>query len=24
MNTVRGPTAYAVGYFLAPLRGSRH
>jgi len=22
MNVVRGPTAYAVGYFLAPLRGS--
>jgi len=22
MNAVRGPTAYAVGYFLAPLRGS--
>jgi hypothetical protein len=23
MNAVRGPTAYAVGYFLAPLCGSR-
>jgi hypothetical protein len=22
MNAVRGPTAYAVGYLLAPLRGS--
>jgi hypothetical protein len=21
MNAARGPTAYAVGYFLAPLRG---
>jgi hypothetical protein len=23
MNAARRPTAYAVGYFLAPLRGSR-